>query len=432
MNESSALHSLVLIGRYPGKDMAVAQALARCMAREEAWGLRIVSSAPIVIFDKLSQRQASQVMTALIEVANAGCRFEIQPGSVSSLPKVGWSTPPKIDGRPLSDIAPGADPQMRATLPAASLSPVAAPVRAPATGLSAPAGQKSPAPDASTQATATLSIPCPYTGQPMKLTITIALSRDNAGSAFNITASAAAPVMRPTDKALGAVTSGTVIPPNARQTGGQIQLRNSGPNSRPVALPVMEPARHEARARAITGPFSVGNAGQAPVEERRPGEWRRNTPDEIALPDVPVLPSSNISPARAEMPVAQPLPLDSAPMDISTFEANLGLASRDSVQPFMDSDSGVFSDLLVPDADEIRGEEELNEHLLCSVFIERSSSPVVHELVAELHGIPESEASELCVSGSVALAENIPLFEAKDIKRRCAEINVFARIVRQD
>jgi hypothetical protein len=66
---------------------------------------------------------------------------------------------------------------------------------------------------------------------------------------------------------------------------------------------------------------------------------------------------------------------------------------------------------------------------LCSIFIERSSSPVVHELVAELHGIPEPEAAQLCVSGRTALAENIPLEEAVEIKRRCAEINVMARIV---
>jgi hypothetical protein len=109
-------------------------------------------------------------------------------------------------------------------------------------------------------------------------------------------------------------------------------------------------------------------------------------------------------------------------MDLQTFEAGLGA----SPAIHGDSDHGL------EEGEHSHGADEIDpDMVLCSVYIERSSSPIVHELVAELHGIPESEAAEMCVGGSVALAENIPLFEANDIKLRCASINVAARIVRR-
>ncbi len=431
MNESSLQYALVLIGRYPGKDMAVAQALARSMGRDEAWGLRIVSSSPIVVFDKLSQKQATHLATGLAEVSNAGCRFEVQTGSVASLPKVGWANPPRINGRLISEIAPGVDMPTRAQLPTSRPTPTAPTTQAapklnptPPVVPQAVLAAANSLVDGSTHATTTLLIPCPYTGQKIKLTLSVSLSRDNG---VNFSASAA-PAGQSVPRSVNAV-SGTIIPPSAaqlRQSGPNISMRASGPNMRPTASHPPETGRGEHRSRMATGAFAT-NTGDLP-----PDTWRLGTPDDVLLPDVPVLPTASKSKDyHDEEPDVQPLPLNSSAMDMSTFEANLGVDSNDAMRPFLDSESGVFNDLLLPGTEGVSDSEEDGE-ILCSVFIERSSSPVVHELVAELHGIPESEASEMCVSGSVALAENIPLFEAKDIKRRCGEINVFARIVRQD
>lgn len=412
MNDSTTNYSLVLIGRYPGKDMAVAQALALCMGREELWGLRVVSAAPIVFFEKLSMAQARQFETALAEVSEAGCRFEIQPGTNTSLPKVGWSNPPKIHGLTLDEIARGGDPRSAPT--EQPLSPSEA-LNALNQSLFGNAAQST------TQATATLMLPCPYTGQKMKLTISVALSRADSGTALSISASAAAPTGRQVDRSVNA-TSGSIILPDfsqLKQSQGYVQAPKTGRNN-PVAV---EKKRDD---QQLISPPAGYDAPPLPISEPDFGDsksWSSKTPAEIPLPDVPVLPSSGRLPGRPATSSHQPLPLDGPAMDISAFEASLGVESQDSGQE-------IFSNSADFDADENLADDPDSESILCSVFIERSSSPVVHELVAELHGIPEAEASEICVSGSVALAENIPLFEAKDIKRRCAAINVFARVIR--
>ncbi len=247
---------------------------------------------------------------------------------------------------------------------------------------------------------------------------------------YSVSASAAQiPIGRSAERSAGVVT-GTVIPPvnpQLRPTGGYPVQRKTGPFQAlgQTPAPASELERLEAHAAApvpAARPQSAANVLPAT-------RWTHSSPHEIPLPDVPVLPGSPFVSSRPGTGANRPLPLDSQPMDLSTFEANLDLDAHKSDGPFAhsDADSGRGVEVEGDDADDMEGEE-----ILCSVFIERSSSPVVHELVAELHGIPEAEASEMCVSGSVALAENIPLFEAKDIKHRCAAINVFARIVRNE
>ncbi|MEI6235538.1 MAG: hypothetical protein WCT04_20990 [Planctomycetota bacterium] len=464
MNDSSALYSLVLIGRYPGKDMAVAQALARCMGREDTWGLRIVSSSPIVFFDKLNKKQATQLDAALADVANAGCRFEIQPGPLSSLPKVGWANPPKFNGRSLADIAPGAEASAPGAvrLPTGGYAIQGSPAHhAAPTGKHTPAIKQMPTaprivpsapsiptnfasssssalgaqPELSTQASTSLFIACPYTGQKIKLTLNIALTRGDGGVGYNVSASAASTPVWTTEKPVQTNT-GTVIPPvapHARQTGPQMQMRQSGGNSRPTFPIPLDFGLGDSRSGPADLPV-VENREQPVADDARsgPSPWRRHTPTGVSLPDVPNLPSRKMPEPTFAPASMQPLPLDSTPMDISTFEASLGIESNESVRSFVNAESGVFVDLIAPDLGDDTENDDQDVEALCSIFIERSSSPVVHELVAELHGIPETEAAQLCVAGSVALAENIPLFEARDIKLRCAAINVFARIVRQE
>jgi hypothetical protein len=413
LNEPAANCSLVLIGRYPGKDLPVAQALARVLGRDETWGLRIVSSSPITFFDKLPERHARQIQQALEDVAEAGCRFEVQTGSNASLPRVGWAIPPRIHGRSLAEIAPGSD--LQPALPpsptlnsgmrhAASSAALHATVSIPEDD-----GDDTGAPaESGNHASATVFVPCPYTGQRIKLSLQLTLSRTDGGTAVNITSTQA---RVPKPRASGAVILPTATQP--RQTG-HIQLpRKSGP------VPTAE----------------TGTAGKVDADKTRgsaqpPAQVWRNTPMEIPLPDVPILPGSVQEQEKADSAAnRQPLPLNSQPMDLSTFEAGLGVSPHETVRPFLDPGPHVMEEM--PEADEGAGDDSESESALCSVFIERSSSPVVHELVAELHGIPETEAAEMCVAGSVALAENIPMFEANDIKRRCAAINVSARVVRQ-
>lgn len=418
LNEPAMNCSLVLIGRYPGKDVPVAQALSRVMGRDEAWGLRIVSSSPITFFERLAEKHARQLQQALDEVADAGCRFEVQAGSNAALPKVGWATPPRINGRTLGEIAPGSD--LQAAVPslnspmmsnAASSAALHATVSVPVDDDEEEGATRQV--ESANRTSATVFVPCPYTGQRMKLTLQITLSRTDGGTAVHI-ASAQAQAHPPNPRASGAVILPTATQP--RQTG-HIQLqRKTGANPTAGGASTSKNDGEKTRAPATGAPSS-------PV-------WR-NTPMEIPLPDVPILPGSGRAQTKAESAGnRQPLPLDSQPMDLSTFEAGLGVSPHETVRPFLDPGPNILEE--PAETDEGTGDDPESETILCSVFIERSSSPVVHELVAELHGIPESEAAEMCVAGSVALAENIPMFEANDIKRRCAAINVSARVVRQE
>jgi hypothetical protein len=452
LNEAESNYSLVLIGRYPGKDFSVAQALARCMGREESWGLRIVSSAPIIFFEKLSDSVARKLHETMTEVANAGCRFEIQHGSNASLPKIGWANPPRIYGLSMEEIAQGSNLFPAAITPVNALPSIGpnadlggvsrhsvgvTPVYAAGSVQSRASAPQAPLPAANDpyQTFATIYLPCPYTGQKLKLTLHMSISRVDGAAAVNIASAAVQPagVSGPNKSPLA--NSGTVILPGAqiaRATGAVSLPKNSGAVTTQArnASPSIEAAGYSltppVASNAITRPPSGANT--------QPAAWTRRTPNEIPLPDVPVLPLASFgAQVKAAETQREHMPLNRQPMDLETFEEKQIEIPASSPRPPSDratvkrfnSSSGTELAAILAES------QSSGEEVLCSVYIERSSSPVVHALVAELHGIPESEAAEMCFAGRTALAENIPLVEAVDIKRRCAAINVNARIVTQ-
>src|SRR6185295_18872223 len=127
-------YSLVLVGRYPGKDRAVAQSLAREFGRDDAWGLQVVGASPIVLLDNLTLDQANAVHAALADVENAGSLFQVQSEVEDGTAKIQWPAAPRLRGRLTSEFGGPA--------PAAAV-----------------AGKGN---------TVSLILPCPYTGQKMK------------------------------------------------------------------------------------------------------------------------------------------------------------------------------------------------------------------------------------------------------------------------
>jgi hypothetical protein len=95
--------SLVLLGRFEGKDQAVAAALARDFGLDDTWGKKVVDASPIILLDELTSAQAQQIHGALSAVEEAGSRFEVQPGADPGFPKTHWPTPPRIKGRPIAE-----------------------------------------------------------------------------------------------------------------------------------------------------------------------------------------------------------------------------------------------------------------------------------------------------------------------------------------
>lgn len=425
MNNAGPLFSLVLIGRYPGKDLAVAQALARCMGRDESWGLKVVSAAPILIFERLADAHARAIQNALNEVADAGCKFEIESGANSAYPKVGWSGAPKINGRELAEIT--GDAALKCP-PSQSNQTEQSNQSGP---LSTPAGQPQ---DNSRNVTATLILPCPYTGRKLKLTLAVTLQPDDTGTGAALEVTAVASRVSAAERSANAQT-GSIVLPAISQTprgSGAIPIAASKTGAMPVPYPSSASDtglnlrdKNAMVATTVARPMSSDHALPA-------ASWRRKTPHDIPLPDVPILPHSAPAPAPAGRQTEKnPWPLDSKPMDLSDFERQLGVEGNAPERPLVNA-----GDFEVSDSSStmvaLLDDEFSEQQILCSVFIDRSSNPIVHELVAELHGIPEAEASEMCVSGLVALAENIPLDAASDIQRRCAEINVIARIERHE
>src|SRR5436190_21768101 len=106
--------------------------------------MQVVGAEPIVLVDGLTEAQGDAVHSALAEVEAAGCRFELQSGGDAGLAKISWPGPPRVRGRLIADMG---------------IVPVA------------------PAPLPGMGSTSTLIVACPYTGQPMKMTITIRAER---------------------------------------------------------------------------------------------------------------------------------------------------------------------------------------------------------------------------------------------------------------
>ena len=146
--------SIVLMGRFPGKDRSVAQTLAKTFARDDTWGLQVVGATPITILTNLTAVQAQAIYKELVVIEeSAGCRFRVQPRVDESYPAVNWPSPPAINGRPVSEFTgSGLHPAQTPAGPAASLScphchkPIQ--VRLMAPGVGAPARTPSGTPAA--------------------------------------------------------------------------------------------------------------------------------------------------------------------------------------------------------------------------------------------------------------------------------------------
>lgn len=476
MTAPATQFSVVLLGRFPGRDKAVAAALARDFAHDEAWGMQIIGAAPIVLLDGLSAEQAQAIYAALADVENSGSRLEVQPGLDPGLPKLGWPVPARIKGRLVTEYAPVA----------------AAP---------APAA---PAPAAPTAAT--LIVPCPYTGQRIKLTITVSVERATSQAAPGATAvappvpipvpmpaphfgptpprpptgpSAAAaaayrgmptpvglpsvPLVRPT---LPAGPPAAVPPAMRRLTpgaGGPVQP--SAPAASPVIegledLDELQPMSHAplpaadhagpplaARppTRMIAPPQPRPSAPlMPPVSVAQPGRksgpvaLRPPAPSSAPLPDVPVLQNPpaavpSVTEALGGQDAAHlPFDLMNAPMDLSAFEARVsasGILRAAPAQPVPPASAAAPASSASAPAAEAAAEDDGS---LWSVFMGKCGIPKVHQAVAELQGISVQEAAKLCQKPVVAVAKDVPGAAARNIRQQFAAMNVSVRLTRRN
>jgi hypothetical protein len=421
---ANAEHTLVLLGRFPGKDRAVAVALARDFGRDDAWGIQVVGAAPIVLLDGLTAEQAQAVHASLADVEAAGSRLEIQPTVDKELAKLSWPAPARIKGKLVSEL-----------------------------GSSGASVQGS---------TATLILPCPYTGQKMKITLNVSISRADG---LSVAASAAAlpqnasgsgmtprPISIPIPMPVPTQQSGannaayrpiptpvvspaagkapTAIPTPASQprkmtpvAGTQQQAVIMGLDSLDELTPMEpEPVAAAAQQRAIPAPAprTMAVPRPAPVPARSQG-------GAAPLPDVPVLHNSApAAPTQISENNSAPMPMDllSAPMDLSAFEAKVsasGIMRAVQLPPAAPADASGSGVDALPDDD----------GSLCSVSIGKSGSPKVHQVVAEMQGISVAEAARLCQKPIVTLAKDITVGEARSIKQQLAAVNVVAKITRR-
>lgn len=453
--------SLLLLGRFAGKDKPVAAALARDFGCDETWGMQVLGAAPIILLDGLSSEQAQAIREALADVEMAGSRIEIRPGTDPDLPRVGWAASARIKGRPLSDYAGGST------------------------------------------ATATLFLPCPYTGQKIKLSISVnvervveppavgtaaalppvpipvpappipvpvpspSLTRSPSGIRSALAAnrrtpapsgSAALPLPRPQ------VLDQTFAPHAPPAPAGEPAIQGldaldelhpkSGPTQpagghapSPTSLPPGSPARGVAEIQisvpvAMPQPLPVPPTSSA----ERPDQAGLPARGSAPLPDIPVL-QGPPAPAPA-MPEAPPNPeqatmpndLLSTPMDLSAFEANVtasGIlkpfsqqaASQPAAPPAAASQQGAPEASASPSA----GAATLaaDDGAVWSVIMGKSGNPKVHQAVAELQGIPVADAAQLCQRPFVALAKDVSGVQARNLKQQFAALNVHVRLTKR-
>ena len=394
-------YSLVLVGRYPGKDRAVAQTLAREFGRDDAWALQVVGASPIVMLDNLSHEQAEAVHAALADVEGAGSLFQVQQEVEEGTAKIQWPAAPRIRGRLVSDFLN-------------------------AGGAVISGGAKN---------AVTLIVPCPYTNQKMKLTISVSVQKvSDAGPgmlqapqiAVQATASGIAPGPRPPSR--GTAASNTPIAQPAVRA--------------PIPVPMAQP-RASAQAPQQVSPAIIGLESleelepmeqfPAPIEQkpvsRSPVRGNpappRSPATGVPLPDVPVLHNQAPQPPRPialpDVPQAVPMPAQvNAPMDLEVFEQRV-------------SSSGIFRAPATDQVEEVLEEAVPIEEngILCSVFMGKSNSPKVHQLYSEVTGVSIQEAQRACQKAIVAIAKDISETDAHDVKARFSAINVQVRITKK-
>lgn len=457
---AGAEYSIVLLGRFAGKDRAVAQALSRSFGRDDAWGLQVVGATPIVLLAGLNIDQSSAVADALADVEQAGSRLEIQQGVDEGLPKLQWPATPRIRGHLITEFGPG--------------------------------GPK-PGPSHTMQ----LIVPCPYTNQKIQLTLNMTFGRAADGSVIpNVSATTAPyapspmqqipmpmgmpapiPSPRPTTPAAprhiialpAPIPLPGVNPPsqNAKLTPAS-GVPMQPPNPKPTfiegldALDELSPMDQIPTPTNLMVPASKGPRQSGP--SIRPQTPAANTPPQLPppqplpqpirppgppppppnnmakpltvsfgvkppaqqapLPDVPVLHTppkpaapANPSPISPMSNNGMPMPSTfNAPMDLSEFEANV--TGSGLVAALQEENQSAVGDNSTVDDD----------GSVYSVFIGKTNNPKAHEIVADVVGISAAEASRMCQKPIVSLAKDVSLAKAQDIKNRFASANIQVRL----
>jgi len=459
-------YSIVLLGRFAGKDRAVAQALSRAFGRDDAWGLQVVGATPIVLLSDLGIDQSSAIADALADVEQAGSRLEIQQGLDEGLPKLQWPATPRIRGHLITDFGPngpkpGAAHTMQLIVPcpytnqkiqltlnmtfgraadgsvipnvSATTAPfVANPIQPiPMSPIPTPIPSPRPTTPAAPRHIVALPppIPLPSANPPSP-----AAARLTPGSGNQLPRPIAAPAPAsnaPYIEGLDALDELTPMdqiptPPNlmvpaskaSRQSGPAIRPPSAGANNppqlpppqalpQPIRPPGPPPPPPNNMAKPLTVSFGVKPQGQpAPL----PDVPVLHTPPKAA----PIAPPSPISPLSDN---GMPMPSTfNAPMDLSEFEANV-------------TGSGIVSALQDENQSSVGDNSTVDDDgSLYSVFIGKTSNPKAHEIVADVLGIAPAEASRMCQKPIVSLAKEVNLARAQDIKNRFASANIQVRL----
>jgi len=379
----SNTYSLVLLGRYPGKDKPVAQALGRAFGKDEQWGLPIVGATPINLLTGLSAPQAQALHAALADVEQAGSKIQPQPAADESCPTVSWPNEPKIQGKPISAYTDAAAP--------------GAPVAAAGAGVT-----------------------CPHCGKPVQVRIMPV-------------AQAAAPVAAPTPAPATGAAAKSGEPPTPQ--------RPSPPVPIPVPVPQAQAPRPTPAPAPAPSPEADGLEELVPIQDFSPNSLT-TPPQPMRLPQAPgkVLPEVPVvDNAPAPLPAAPqlggpaPRPSQSGPglglpVDLEAFEAGLQMGPAPEAPEAQGPPAEHVVPPVKPSARRKAGKPPVDPDALCSIFIGKSRDHKVHELVAEIQGTSVEEAEDLCMKAVVPVVKDIPVSEAEGIKERFHELKVNPRI----
>jgi hypothetical protein len=449
-------YSIVLLGRFPGKDKPVGQALAEAFSRDAAWGFQVVVASPINLLTGITLDQAQAAYKALVEVERAGCRMQVQKGRDEQYPTVGWNSPVTIYGEALESmgksattlpsvgaltlacpytgkpvtikIALGRGPEGQ-TSAAVTLSkppvaadapppqPIAAVAKPPSIAMPAP---QPLAPKAPPQAQPQLE---PLDGTPIP--IPVPKPRDNKPSGSGVQRPAGS-----SDARQDRSTSGTGLQHAVQPSGSGIQRAQGSAHPGGSGLRARqqdEDTQFRARAASERKP-SAKQRPESNVRQARPAAspaleilpldpapTRKSPPatpkpqaDARPLPDVPVVGVDWAVPANIQPPSTGGV---QAPMDLATFEK--GFLKPEPTEPIQPP--GADAEPHDPDA-------------LCSIFIGKTRNPQVFELLAEIQGISTQEAERLCSKAVVSVVKDIPLKDAEPIKRRFQDLKIKPRV----
>ena len=371
----SNTYSLVLLGRYPGKDKPVAQALARAFGKDEQWGLPIVGATPINLLTGLSPAQAQAIHAALAEVEQAGSKIQLQAAADESCPTVSWPAEPRIQGRPVGAFG---------------------------------AAGGAPAPSA-----AGAPLACPHCGKPVQVRLF-------------------PPVQAPAEAPQQIPQAGTARPkepPTPRRASPPVPIPVPVPQQaqapRPVKPAAPAPAPDGLEELVPIQDFSPSSLTTPPQPMRLP-----QAPGKV-LPEVPVVDSAPF-PSAPQLGGPAPAPSQSGPglglpVDLEAFEAGLQMGPA----PEAPEQTGPPPEHVVPavkPGKRRRGAPPVDPDALCSIFIGKSRDSRVHELVAEIQGTSVEEAEDLCHKAVVPVVKDIPVREAEEIKQKFQELNVNPRL----